>query len=64
MAAAVDVVQAVGVTVDTDDKPSAHLRRALYWHRYSRGPLNTLHRHCGADICRGSLRLLRRVEAR
>lgn len=64
MAAAVDVVQAVGVTVDTDDKPSAHLRRALYWHRYSRGPVNTLHRHCGADICRGSLRLLRRVEAR
>jgi hypothetical protein len=64
MAAAVDVLQAVGVTVDADDKPSAHLQRALYWHRYSRGPVNTLHRHCAADICRGSLRLLRRVEAR
>ena len=64
MAAAVDVVQAVGIPVDTDDQPSAHLRRALHWHRYSRGPVNRLHRHCGADICRGSLRLLRRVEAR
>ncbi len=64
MAAAVDVVQGAGIPVDTDDKPSAHLRRALHWHRYSRGPVNRLHRHCGADICRGSLRLLRRVEAR
>ena len=61
MAAAVDVVQAAGLTVDDDDKPSAHLRRALHWHRYSRGPVNHLHRSCGADICRGSLRLLRRA---
>ncbi len=64
MAAAVDVVQAVGIPVDTDNQPSAHLQRALHWHRYSRGPVNRLHRQCGADICRGSLRLLRRVEAR
>jgi hypothetical protein len=64
MAAAVDVVQAVGIPVDTDDQPSAHLQRAQHWHRYSRGPVNRLHRQCGADICRGSLRLLRRVEAR
>ena len=64
MAAAVDVVRAVGLTVDDGDKPAAHLHRALHWHRYSRGPVNHLHRHCGADICRGSLRLLRRAGAR
>ncbi|WP_206428627.1 hypothetical protein [Mycolicibacterium stellerae] len=64
MAAAVDVVAAAGIPVDTGDEPSAHLHRALHWYRYSRGPVNRLHRQCGADICRGSLRLLRRVEAR
>ncbi len=64
MAAAVDVVQAAGLTVDREDSPSAHLHRALHWHRYSRGPVNRLHRSCGADICRGSLRLLRRMQSR
>jgi hypothetical protein len=62
MAAAVDVVAAAGLTVDGADDPSAHLQRALHWHRYSRGPVNRLHRRCGADICRGSLRLLRRAD--
>ena len=47
MAAAVDVVAAAGLTVDDDDDPSAHLQRALHWHRYSRGPVNRLHRRCG-----------------
>jgi hypothetical protein len=64
MAAAVDVVHAAGLTVDHDDQPSAHLHRALHWHRYSRGPVNQIHRSCGADICRGSLRLLRRTQSR
>ncbi len=64
MASAVDVVVAEGLTVDAGDKPSAHLSRALHWHRYSRGPVNSLHRRCGADICRGSLRLLRCTETR
>lgn len=64
MAAAVDVVQAAGLVVDDDDKTSTHLNRALHWHRYSRGPVNQIHRQCGADICRGSLRLLRRAETR
>ncbi len=63
MAAAVDVVRAEGLTVDSDDHPSAHLHRARRWHRYSRGPVNDLHRSCGADICRGSLRLLRRAQS-
>ena len=64
MAAAVDVVQAEGLTVDAGDEPSAHLRRAQRWHRYSRGPVSPVHRDCGADICRGSLRLWRQAEAR
>jgi hypothetical protein len=62
MAAAVDVVEAAGVMVDRGDDTSAHLRRAVQWRRYSRGPVNALHRSCGADIARGSLRLLGRVE--
>jgi hypothetical protein len=63
MAAAVDVVQAAGLTVDPDDRPAAHLRRAVHWQRYSRGPVNHLHRSSAADISRGSLRLLRRAQS-
>lgn len=58
MAAAVDVVEADGLTVDRADDRQAHLRRARYWRNYSRGPVDALHRSCGADIARGSLRLL------
>ena len=61
MAAAVDVVEASGVRVDPGDDAASHLRRAVHWRRYSRGPVDALHRSCGADITRGSLRLLRRV---
>lgn len=60
MTAAVDVVTASGLEVDPGDDPAAHLRRAVRWRTYSRGPVNPLHRACGADICRGSLRLLER----
>ncbi|AGB20602.1 hypothetical protein Mycsm_00141 [Mycobacterium sp. JS623] len=58
MSAAVDVVEAVGVRVDRGDDAAAHLRRAVHWRHYSRGPVSALHRSCGADIARGSLRLL------
>jgi hypothetical protein len=58
MSAAVDVVEAAGVQVDRGDDAAAHLRRAAHWRRYSRGPVSALHRSCGADIARGSLRLL------
>nr|WP_192725277.1 hypothetical protein [Mycobacterium sp. OAS707] len=58
MSAAVDVVEAVGVQVDRGDDAAAHLRRAVRWRRYSRGPLSPLHRNCAGDIARGSLRLL------
>ncbi|MGX9789152.1 hypothetical protein [Mycobacterium sp. MMS18-G62] len=61
MTAAVDVVEAEGLTVDRGDDPGAHLRRANHWRRYSRGPVGPLHRSCGADIARGSLRLLGRT---
>jgi hypothetical protein len=62
MAAAVDVVEAAGLRIDRGDDAAAHLRRAVQWRRYSRGPVNFLHRSCGADIARGSLRLLGRVQ--
>lgn len=58
MAAAVDVVEAAGVRVDRGDDAPAHLRRAVQWRRYSRGPVDALHRSCASDIARGSLRLL------
>ena len=58
MTAAVDVVEADGIRVDPGDDPDAHRRRATRWRRYSRGPVDALHRRCGADITRGSLRLL------
>lgn len=58
MSAAVDVVEAAGLSVDRGDGEAAHLDRAVHWARYGRGPLNALHRHCSADIVRGSLRLL------
>jgi hypothetical protein len=57
MAAAVDVVEAAGMKVDRCRDAAGYLRRAVGWHRYSRGPVAGLHRACGADIVRGSLRL-------
>jgi hypothetical protein len=62
MAAAVDVVEAAGVVVERGDDAESHLRRAVHWRRYGGGPVDALHRSCGADISRGSLRLLGRVE--
>ncbi len=61
MAAAVDVIEAAGMKVDRCDDSAAHLRRAVGWQRYSRGPVADLHRACGADIVRGSLRLWSKV---
>jgi hypothetical protein len=57
MAAAVDVVEAAGLPVDPRDGQADHLRRAVTWQRYSRGPVSAVHRSCGTDIARGSLRL-------
>ncbi|WP_422743017.1 hypothetical protein ACN27E_16390 [Mycobacterium sp. WMMD1722] len=63
MCAAVDVLQAAGLRVDPADSAAAHLRRAVHWRAYSRGPVTPLHRDCGLDVCRGSLRLLSRRPA-
>jgi hypothetical protein len=63
MAAAVDVVEAVGLSVDRGDSAAAHLDRAVHWRRYGRGPVAALHRQCSADIVRGSLRLLDGIRA-
>jgi hypothetical protein len=61
MAAAAELAEAAGLEggparLDRDD-PAAHLSQAARWQRYSRGPVRDLHRNCGADIARGSLRL-------
>ncbi len=61
MAAAIDVVEADGIHVDRCDSAEAYLRRAVGWQRYRRGPVAGLHRACGADIVRGSLRLWSKV---
>ncbi|MCV6971136.1 hypothetical protein H7I00_16355, partial [Mycobacterium bohemicum] len=37
------------------------LPRALRWQRYGRAAVSDLHRACGADIARGSLRLWSRA---
>ena len=60
MRTAVRVMRAAGVEapeVDENADASAHLRRAVLWQRYRSGPVSDLHRACGADIVRGSLRL-------
>lgn len=62
MAAAVDVVQAEGLAVDPGDDRHAHLCRARRWRQYRDGPVDALHRRCGDDIVRGSLRLLGAAE--
>lgn len=57
MAAAVDLAEAAGLDVGRCDEPAEHLPRAARWQRYSRGSVSDLHRACGVDIARGSLRL-------
>jgi hypothetical protein len=64
MAAAVEMAEAAGldpadsgpIPIGRDD-PDGHLSRAARWQRYGRGSVSDLHRACGADIARGSLRL-------
>ncbi len=58
MAAAVDVIRAAGIDVGADEGADAQLRRAVHWRRYAAGPVAALHRAAGAEIARGSLRLV------
>ncbi|MEI7545844.1 MAG: hypothetical protein WCJ53_13590 [Mycobacteriaceae bacterium] len=57
MAAAMDVMQAQDPPPGPADGGTDHLRRAIHWQHYARGPGSALHRGCGADIARGALRL-------
>jgi hypothetical protein len=57
MRAAEEVMRAAGLATPDGADRAARLRRAVHWHRYSRGPVGPLHRACARDICRGSLRL-------
>jgi len=57
MAAAIDVVGAPATTADPSGGSATHLRRAIHWRGYARGPVSALHRRCGTDISRGALRL-------
>ena len=52
MAVAADVVQAAGLAPETGPPQ----RAAVRWGRYSRGPVDALHRRCGIDLARGALR--------
>jgi hypothetical protein len=63
MTAAVDAVELTGLRVGFCDDEDAHLRRAVHWRGYSRGAASAVHRSCGADIARGSLRLMGRAGA-
>jgi hypothetical protein len=68
MAAAVDLAEAAGLGPggDVSEERDAHLPRAVRWQRYSLGklgPVSDLHRACGSDIARGSLRLWSRAPA-
>jgi len=50
----------VELEVDADggaECVAAHLRRAVRWHRYSKGPVSDRHRSCARDVARGALRL-------
>lgn len=57
MSAAVEVMRAAGFEVDMAGGIAEHLHRALRWRLHGGGPVPELHRHCAADIARGSLRL-------
>ena len=55
MLAAAEVLRVAGLPVPS--VPADPLAAAIRWQRYCRGPVSDLHRACGADLCRGALRL-------
>lgn len=61
MAAAAAVVDSAGVPDPQGCSRPDHLRRAIHWQRYARGPVSSLHRACAVDIARGALRLWARA---
>jgi hypothetical protein len=61
MAAAVDLAECAGLQVEPCRDAAGYLSRALRWQRYGREQAGSVHRACGADIVRGSLRLWSRA---
>ena len=65
MAAALDfaesLAESAGLQLGSCRDPAGHLSRAARWQRYSREQASAVHRACGADIARGSLRLWSRA---
>jgi hypothetical protein len=58
MAAATDLARAFGLDdAEYPEDLAGFLPRAVRWQRYSRGPISDVHRACGTDIARGSLRV-------
>lgn len=64
MRAAAQVLRDAGLAVESEldaggggECLAAHLRRAVRWHRYSKGSASDLHRSCARDVARGALRL-------
>ena len=57
MATAAAVLRAAGLPDPDCTMRSDHLRRAIHWQRYARGPVSSLHRACALDIARGLIRL-------
>jgi hypothetical protein len=68
MAAALDFAgspaESAGLHVGSCADAAAHLAEAVRWQRYRLGPVSDVHRACGADIARGSLRLWSRAGGR
>lgn len=62
MTAAAAVMTAAGAPDVAGSARDDHLRRAIRWQRYARGPVSALHRACATDISRGALRLWARAE--
>lgn len=50
------VVREVGRAAGRGVSRSDHLRRAIHWHRYSRGPVSALDRDRARDLARAALR--------
>ena len=57
MAAAIDVAESAGLEVEPCHDRAGYLSRAARWQHYGRAQTSVVHRACGADIARGSLRL-------
>jgi hypothetical protein len=61
LADAMDLAESAGLRAGSCHDPAGYLSRAMRWQRYSREQGSELHRACGVEIARGSLRLWSRA---